>query len=179
MADLGMRYATALFQLSKESGNLDELLTHSQFLCSTFQNTDALQILTHPLITSADKNSFIEKAFGSAVSQNLISFMKLTVAKNRESFILPTLTKLVDMIKLHKNQITARVVSAVPLSDEQKNQLALSLSAKLGKQVDIYVITDPAQIAGISIHVDGYFLDRTVKTMLHNMNESLKKGMIV
>jgi len=176
MADLGARYATALFQLSKESGQLDELLKQSQFLCSTFRDTDALQILTHPLIATAEKNRFIDKAFGNVVSQDLISFMKLTVAKNREAFLLSALTKLVDMIKLHKNQITARVVSAIPLSDEQKGRLANALSAKLGKQVDIYVLIDPTQIAGISIHVDGYFLDRTVKTMLKNMNESFSRS---
>jgi len=178
-ARLPARYATALFQLSKESGSLDEIFAQSEFLCTTFRDTDALKILTNPLIAGGDKVAFIDKAFGDVLNQDLISFLKLTVAKNREAFILPALTRLIYMIKLHKNQITARVVSAIPLSDEQKVKLAAALSAKLNKQVDLNVLIDPAQIAGISIQVDGYFLDRTVKTMLKNMNESLKEGMVI
>jgi F-type H+-transporting ATPase subunit delta len=102
--------------------------------------------------------------------------MRLVVSKNREAFLLPALKKLVDMIKAHQRQTTARVVSAVPLSDSQAVQLTASLEKKLNKKVDITVLVDPAVIAGISIHVDGYFLDRTVKTMLKDMKESLRNN---
>jgi len=174
LADLGVRYATALFQLSEESGQLNVFLEQSEFLCRTFQGEEgALCILTHPLITAEEKNAFVDKVYGDAIHQHLLGFMKLAIAKNREAFLLPTLKALVKMIKLKQNQISARVVSAVPLSELQKSQLSVALASKLGKKVEINAIVDPLQIAGISIHVDGYFLDRTVKTMLKNMKESL------
>jgi len=175
VSNLSARYATALFELYRENNNLDELLTQTRFLCDTFQNTDALQVLTHPLISTADKNSFADKIFGGNIHSDLFHFIKLTIAKNRESFLLPALTRLVEMIKLHRNQITAKITSAVPLGDEQKLRLSQTLSARLGKEVDVYVVVDPSLIAGISIHVDGYFLDHSVKTMLKNMNDDLKK----
>jgi F-type H+-transporting ATPase subunit delta len=100
--------------------------------------------------------------------------MRLVILKNREAFLLPALTKLVDMIKTHKRQTTARIVSAVPLTDAQATQLTALLAKKLGKQVDITVLVDPSVIAGISIQVDGYFLDRTVRSMLKDMKENLK-----
>jgi len=174
MSNLSARYATALFELATESGNLDKLLTEARFLRDAFRNTDALQVLTHPLISTQEKNSFVEKAFGKAVGQDLFNFMKLAIAKNRENFLLPALTRLVEMIKLHRNQISAKVVSAVPLSDEQRVRLSRSLSLRLRKEVDVYVVVDPSLIAGISIYVDGYLLDRSVKTMLKNMNDDLK-----
>jgi F-type H+-transporting ATPase subunit delta len=102
--------------------------------------------------------------------------MKLAIAKNREAYLLPALTKLVDMIKIRRNQTTARVVSAVPLSEGQAAQLTATLQRKLGKTVDVTVIVDPAVIAGISIHVDGYFLDRTVRTMLKDMKETIRRS---
>jgi len=175
MADLGVRYATALFQLSEESGMLDVIMQQAQFMCGTFEGEDgALRILTHPLITAEEKNAFVDKVYGVAIHQNLLGFMKLAIAKNREAFILSALTNLVEMIKRHQNYTTARVVSAMPLSNEQKAKLSSTLSAKLGKNVDITVVVDPEQIAGISIHVDGHFLDRTVKTLLKNMKESFE-----
>jgi F-type H+-transporting ATPase subunit delta len=76
------------------------------------------------------------------------------------------------MIRAYKRQTTASVVSAVPLSDTQASQLTALLAKKTGKQVDVTVLVDPSVIAGISIHVDGYFLDRTVRTMLKDMKET-------
>ena len=173
MSDLSTRYATALFQLSRENGQLDNIMEQAQFLCKTFEGEEgALRILTHPLISAEEKDAFVEKVYGTVVNSNLTGLMKLAIAKNREAFLLPTLTKLIDMIKHHRNFTTARVVSAVPLNNEQLARLSGVLSAKLGKKVDITAVVDPAAIAGVSIHVDGYFLDRTIKTMLKNLSES-------
>jgi len=176
MADISIRYATALFELSEEGGMLDQYYEQAQFLCRTLEDEDALRILTHPRISADEKYAFVSKAFGESVHQDLLGFMKLVISKNREAFLLPALTKLVDMIRYHKNQTTARIVSAVPLTDAQATQLTGILSRKLGKQVDLTVVVDPSVIAGVSIHVDGYFLDRTVKTMLKDMKETLTTG---
>ena len=177
MADLGARYATALFQIASEKGQLDVVLGESRFLRDTFKGEEgALRILTHPLISTQEKNAFIEKVYSPAISTDLLGFMKLAVAKNREAFLLPTVTKLIDMIKRHQNHTTARVVSAVPLDETQLTRISSILGKKLGKKVGITAIVDPSQIAGISVHIDGYFLDRTVKSMLKNMKDYLSKA---
>jgi F-type H+-transporting ATPase subunit delta len=174
MADLGTRYATALFQLAEESGALSDILEQAEFLYGTFKGEDgALRILTHPLISTDEKNAFVDSVYGG-VHPILFGFMKLAIAKNREAFLSPALKRLIKLIKRHQNHTSARIVTATPLTDEQKHRLSATLSKKLGKKVDLHIIVDPAQIAGISIHIEGYFLDRTVKTMLKNMKESLE-----
>ena len=174
MADLGIRYATALFEISQESGLLKEYLEQAQLLKANLQDEEALIVLTHPRISAEEKLEFITKAFGEVLHQDLLGFIQLVIAKNREAFLLPALGRLVDMIKRHQNQTTARVVSAVPLSDEQASQLTSILSRKLGKEVELSVVVDPSQIAGISILADGYLVDRTVKTMLRDMKDVLR-----
>ena len=179
MANLSVRYATALFELSKEDNLLVDFMAQATFLQGTFEGSapegGALRILTHPLIPVGEKLQFVDTVYGDSLHPHLLHFLKLTIEKNRTYFLMATMTHLVDMIKQARNQISARVVSAVPLTDNQKNQLALTLTKKLGKTVDIIARVDPAQIAGISIHVDGYFLDHTVKTRLKNMKELLNK----
>ena len=180
MADLGIRYATALFEISQEGGHLKEYLEQAQLLKDNLEDEEALMVLTHPRISGEEKLEFITKAFGGVLHQDLLGFIQLVIAKNREAFLLPALNKLVDMIKRHQNQTTARVTSAVPLSDSQAAQLTAVLCKKLGKVVELTVVVDPSQIAGICIHADGYLIDRTVKTMLRNMKdditETVRKG---
>ena len=172
MADLGIRYANALFEISQESGLTKEYLEQAQLLCDNFKDEEALLILTHPRISGSEKLEFINKAFGGVIHEDLLGFIQLVIAKNREAFLLPALIKLVEMIKTHQNQTTARVVSAMALTDAQADELCKILSKKLNKEVEITVVVDPTQIAGLSIHVDGYFLDRTIKTMLRDMKDS-------
>ena len=176
MADLGIRYATALFELSSESGTLNEYQEQAEFLRDTLTADGALSILTHPRISAKEKYDFLKTAYGGIVHQDMMGFLKLVVSKNREAYLLSALNKLVDMIRVHKNQTTARVVSAVPLTYEQAGKLADVLSRKLAKQVDVTVLVDPSQIAGLSIHVGEYFLDRTVKTMLKDLKETVRRG---
>jgi F-type H+-transporting ATPase subunit delta len=176
MADLGIRYATALFELSQENDLLNEYLEQARFVHDTLKNEDAQRVLVHPRIPADEKYAFLKVAFGEKVHQDLMGFMKLVIDKNREAYLLPALSKLVEMIKHRKNQVTARVVSAVPLTDAQAARLTAALSKKIGKIVDITVIVDPSVIAGISIQVDGYFLDRTVKNMLKDMRETFKES---
>jgi len=119
MADLGIRYANALFELSEEQGILSEYLEQARFLCDTLSNDQAISILTHPRISGEEKIAFLEKAFGGSIHTDLLSFLKLVVTKNRESFILPALEKLVDKILAKHNHTTARIISAVPLTDAE------------------------------------------------------------
>jgi F-type H+-transporting ATPase subunit delta len=176
VADLGIRYATALFEISEEGGLLNEYLEQSKLLCSALNNVDTIRFLTHPQISADEKIASLSTAFGDSIHQDLFSFMKLAITKNREAYLLPALSRLVEMIKVRNNQTTARIVSAVSLTEEQVAQLTATLTRKLGKIVEITVVEDPSVIAGISIHVDGYFLDRTVKTMLKDMRESIKSN---
>ena len=174
MADLGIRYANALFDISNESGLLDDYLEQAQLVRDNIADADAQHVLTHPRISSDEKFAFLQKAFGENIHQDLLGFMRLVVSKNREAFLLPALEKLIEMIKARKMQTTARVVSAVPLTDEQAAQLTTMLEKKVGKKVDVTVLVDSSVIAGLSIHIDGYYLDRTVRTMLKDMKETLK-----
>ncbi|MCL1877976.1 MAG: ATP synthase F1 subunit delta [Defluviitaleaceae bacterium] len=174
MADLGIRYATALFDISQENGLMDDYLDQAQLVRDNIANDEAQRVLTHPRISSEEKFAFLQKAFENNIHQDLMGFMRLVVTKNRTAFLLSALDKLIGMIKDHKRQTTVRVVSAVPLTDTQAERLTTMLSKKLNKQVDMMVLVDSSVIAGISIQADGYFLDRTVSTMLKDMKENFE-----
>lgn len=175
MANLSVRYATALLQLAEETRELDIFLEQAQFLCQTFEGEEgALRILTHPLIAADDKKSFVNTTYGAIIHPHLIGFMKLSITKNRESVLLSTLRTLIEMIKLKQFQITARVVTAIELSDAQKSKLAHILSVKTGKNVELDIIIDPTIIAGLSVQIDGYYLDRTTRGILKGMRDSFE-----
>lgn len=174
MADLRTRYGRALFELSLERGLTSDYLEQATFLSATLKDKECQQIITHPRIPVADKHAFLDGAFAGHIHDDLLGFMRLTVTKNREEHLVPALDTLVEMIRHHQNYTTAKVVSAIALTPEQQTQLKISLTRKLGKQIELASAVDPSLIGGFRIHVDGHVFDRTVKRLLKDMKESIK-----
>jgi F-type H+-transporting ATPase subunit delta len=173
MADLGKRYAIALFELSAEQNLLALYLDQATFLRDSFSEEECKRFVTHPRIAGAEKIAFFEKVFAEYIHKDLMGFLCLAVNKNREAFLLPALNELIEMIRRHQNQITAKVVSAVPLTDGQLAGLAALLTRKLNKKVDVQVLIDPTVIGGLSIQADGFYIDRTIRYLLRNMKDEV------
>jgi F-type H+-transporting ATPase subunit delta len=178
VAQLSNRYAAALFELSLERGSLNENLDQAVFLRDTLQEKDTRQIITHPRISGAEKLAFLNGAFSGQLSQDLMGFLHLAIAKNREDFIAPILSEFIEMGNNHIRKTTALVISAVPLKAEQISALAALLARKLNKQVDIQQKVDPSVIGGLYIRADGYFIDRTIKNRLHEMKLAMAEGAV-
>jgi F-type H+-transporting ATPase subunit delta len=173
---LSNRYATAIFDLSVEKGVLNDNLDQAIFLRDVLSEDDTQSVITHPRISAAKKQSFFDEAFSGKVSNELLGFLHLAVTKNREEFIVPVLGSFIDMANDYVRKTTALVTCAVPLKPEQITALAALLSKKLSKQVEIEQRVDPSVIGGLHIQVDGYYIDRTVKTRLQEISDSLSKG---
>jgi len=179
VAKLSSRYASALFDLSLERNALNDNLEQAEFLRDTFSEAQCQRIIKHPRISGKEKKSFFDSAFSGKISNDLLGFLHLAVEKNREAFIVPVLDDFIDMGNRHIRKTTALVVSAVPLKNEQVSALEALLSKKLDKQVTINHKVDPSLIGGLYVQVDGYYIDRTVKSSLKDIKDSLISGVDV
>ena len=173
MADLNYRYATALFDLALKNGKLDEFYDQAVFLRNALGDAECQQIITHPHISSKEKHDFFGSIFKDNIHDDLLGFLYLVVDKNRENYLLSSLTSFVNMTKSYKNQATAYVTSAVLLNEKQLASLTSMLSKKTGKQVEVITRVDPSLIGGLYIYVDGYLIDQTIKKQLKEMKNNL------
>jgi F-type H+-transporting ATPase subunit delta len=174
MAGLSTRYATAVFELEKERGTVNESLAQAIFLRDTLDEAECRKIVSHPHISAAKKMDFIKTAFAGNISENLLGMVYLAINKNRESFLVPALNSLIEMINEFESKTTAQVISAVALTEAQLSALKATLSTRLNKQVDIAAKIDPSVIGGFSVFVDGYLIDRTIKKQFNDLSKNLK-----
>ena len=173
MARLSSRYATAIFDLSVEGGKINEALTQAIYVRDALKDEKCQKLITHPRISADEKRSFFDEIFKGHINPDLLGFLHLAVAKNREAFIVPVLSDFIDMANDHLKKTTAFVTSAVPLRNDQVSALAALLSKKTNKHVTVEQKIDPSIIGGLHIQVDGYFIDRTIKTRLQEIKASL------
>jgi len=174
MMTLANRYATALFEIAREKQIVHDFHKQTIQLISYLENDGANKILVHPRITAEQKLKFIRDAFANQFHTDIFGFLTLAINKNREIFIVPALKELIAMIMRFTNHTTARIVCAQMPTEMQQTKLKATLSKKLGKIVTLNIVIDPQIIGGLSIQVDEYFIDKTVRFKLKEMSQNLK-----
>ena len=69
-------------------------------------------------------------------------------------------------------------VTAVPMSDSQKEKLAAKLAGITGKQIDLTNTIDPACIGGVRLDYDGKRVDDTIIHRLDAVSSMLKNTIL-
>lgn len=176
MASLNERYGAALFDIALEKDSPEKQLEQAVLLRDILSREDSKGFLIHPHIPDSDKHKFVNNLFKGRISSHLLGFLYLSIDKNREGLIVPALSAYIDRLNEHLGRVEASVVSASSFSEAQLERLSSVLSKKLDKQVKISHRVDPALLGGFYVYVDGRLIDRTVKTQLINMRETIIRG---
>ena len=176
MAELSIRYATALFELSLENGSIDECFEQAVVVRDILKTDDCRKIMEHPHISGDEKRTFLHEAFSGSLNPHLNGFLHLLIAKNRESIMPSSLSSFIEMTDSFKGRAKAGVVSAVQLDDNQIAALQSTLSRKMRKKVEMSLKVDPSLIGGLYIYADGCYINRTIKEQLSEMKKSIKSA---
>ncbi|MEJ2068715.1 MAG: ATP synthase F1 subunit delta, partial [Deltaproteobacteria bacterium] len=75
-----------------------------------------------------------------------------------------------------EGRVTAKIISAAPLSKAELDNIVKGLSKAVGKKIVPDVKIDPSIIGGIISHVGGLVFDGSIRTQLDNISYNLKKG---
>ena len=176
MAKLDVLYATSVFELAMQSGHVDEISAQVRLMHGVLTDSDCKKILTHPHISNTEKLEFFMSVFGGKIHEYLIGLLHVAVTKNRETYMIPALAALINMINRYHKKTSAMVVTASKLEPAQIEKIKKVLSKKLDKSVDVTVDIDETLIGGPFIRVDGYYIDQTVKKRLRDMAARMKEG---
>lgn len=169
------RYASALFDLARESSNVDGIegdLVNFQALLD--ESPDLVRLVRSPMIAADDQAKALAAVLDKAGIGGLTAnFLKL-VTSNRRLFVIQ------DMIKVYRSlaakargEITAEVTSAFALDDQQITALKEKLKASVGKDVTLLSKVDPSILGGLIVKVGSRMIDSSLKTKLQNMKAVL------
>lgn len=174
---IAARYASAVFDLAKESGALKALESDIDALATALdQSTDLRDLISSPIFSREDQLKAIDavaKKMGlSALTTNTLGLM----AGKRRLFVLPQLvTSLQDMIAADKGEITAEVTSATALSKDQAAKLAASLKARTGKTVKLKTTVDESLIGGLVVKLGSTMIDTSIRAKLSALQNAMKE----
>ena len=171
------RYATALFEISSEAGDLKALEADIETLSSALSDSSELNALISSPVHTRDQMASVIDAV--AVKAGVGTATKSTLglmAQKRRLFVLPQLlSSLQEMIADAKGEVTAEVTAAKSLTAAQEKSLAATLKDRFGKDVKINTAVDESLIGGLVVRVGSKMIDTSIKSKLASLQNSMKE----
>jgi F-type H+-transporting ATPase subunit delta len=173
MAATGRRYAQAAFELAKEKDNLDRWVEDLARASDVLGDSDVMGFLDAPQVTDSVKLDGIGKLLSDVdvLVRNTVNLMTI----NRDITKFPDMFRVFsEMADEHRGIARAEVVTAVPLDDAQRGQVAAGLATLVGRSdVKMSESVDSEIIGGVVAKVGDRLIDGSTRTQLQAMRNSL------
>jgi F-type H+-transporting ATPase subunit delta len=177
-------YAEAIFEVAQENGLLDELSGSFGVAKALMANGEVEAFLAHPALNDDERLKFLQDLFGKAAgsssvfaggSQHGTNFLKLLIENDRVG-ALPEMAEQFEALKAKvENSVDAVITSATPLSSQRQNEIATSLSEKLGRDVKVSTEIDENLIGGAVIRAGDVVIDGSLRARLEGLANALTK----
>ncbi len=172
------RYATAVFELAREDGGIDELERDVDALTEVQRDSeDFRDLLRSPIYSRVDQEAGIGAIASKMGLSDTVTRTLRLMATKRRLFVVPQfLTQLRALIAEEKGEVTAEVVSASPMSDDQRNRLAETLKKQAGRDVKIDMSVDERLIGGLRVKLGSKMIDTSIRSKLDAMQNMMKEA---
>jgi len=177
-ADVGARYAQALFELAKGQGDVAAVEADLKSLKSMrAESADLRTLIGSPTFDSEQKaKGLAAVAEAAAFAPTTRKFLGL-VAANRRAGALPAMIAAFERLAAEdRGAVSAEVTTAMPLSAAQARALAAALRTALGKDPEIETRVDAAILGGIKVRVGSRLYDASLKSRLDSLKFALKRA---
>ena len=179
MTEVGNVYGESLYELAKEE-NLTKLIGDQlAVLQQAFrQEPDFIRLLSSPNLTKMERCQILDDSFRGKVHSYLLNFLKILTEKGYMRYFSDCCDAYTEHYDQDNGILRVDAVSAVELTDAQKEKLMQKLSRITGKEIALRNRIDPAVLGGIRLDYDGQRLDDTVSHRLDAIRNVLNKTVL-
>ncbi|MFN2489185.1 MAG: ATP synthase F1 subunit delta [Actinomycetota bacterium] len=169
-------YAEALFNVVRAEGELDrvedELYRFGKLVDSNYELKQALE---DRAIDRAQRVKVLDELLSEKVSPHTLGLLSFIVSQGRARQLPQILEELTTLAAEARNSVLAEVRTAIPLDQEQRDELTRALEKSTGKKVELKVIVDPSVIGGVVAQIGDTVIDGTVRHRLEQLKEQVRR----
>ncbi|HPG60909.1 MAG TPA: F0F1 ATP synthase subunit delta [Casimicrobium sp.] len=174
LATIARPYAEAAFALARDSGMLPKWADTLAVLAAVASDAKVAAAVDNPKLSSEQKQSLFTTVMGDKLDVNTTSFVKVLLEADRVK-LLPQINEHFQALKRDNDNVArATIVSAFPLTEQQRDELKGALAKRYGRQIETAEQVDPALLGGARIIVGDQVIDRTVVGQLQKMSRQIK-----
>lgn len=176
MTQTHKEYAAALFMLASECGERRPYYTALLLAKDAICGEEAyMELLASPSIPVSERLSALEEAFSAVLPEHVLSFLQLLCERGRIRTLADCTDEYKRLLDASERVSVAYVVSAVPLTEEEKAAIRAKLEKTNGHSVTLECSVDEKLLGGLRIEMDGKVLDHSLRHRLQEVKDVISK----
>ena len=174
------RYAKALLDFAVETNLLDQVYEDVLKIRGIIgASPEFKSVLKSPVIMPKQKEGVISKVFEGKINESTMNFLKVVIRRGREGVLEETMFSFVEQYREVKGIREATVISAVPLSEAQVNEIRDRLVKRTNLKIEMVQKVDPSVLGGVKVKMGDLQFDATVSKQLESLKRSLEENIFV
>ncbi len=170
------RYAAALYDLADERKALDAVADDLRgFAAAAAGSDDLRRLIRSAAIAREDQIRALQAIAKDSGMNPLTSNFLALVARNRRLFALDAITDaFLAVLAERRGEVTARVTSAMELTDVQRGQITDAVKQAVGANAQIETRVDPSLLGGLVVRVGSRMYDSSLRSKLQRLEIAMK-----
>jgi F-type H+-transporting ATPase subunit delta len=166
-------YAEAIFRLGRESSTLAAWSEALALIEAVVHDREMHRIVGDPNVDDRQLESLILGVIGDKIDGAARNLVQTLIQNKRLELITPVKELFEDLKRDHEGTLEAKIITALPITDDQVRQLVARLESSYKRKVKVDVEVDPQLIGGVKIVVGDKVIDATVRGRLEAMAAAL------
>ena len=176
MSDVSKEYAEALFAVACEDGSEKAVMAALDGVLSAFGgDPEYEELLASPNLSLGERIGSIDAVFGGNVPECVLSYLMLLCEKGRISLFRESVGEYRKLLNVRNSLTTAKVISAIELSEKERNALREKLEKISGNTVELDCVVDPEILGGLIVEMNGHVTDGSLRHRLQEVKEVIER----
>ncbi|MDC1092726.1 ATP synthase F1 subunit delta [Pelagibacteraceae bacterium] len=169
------RYSRALFEVSKEAGELEKIEADIKNFQSLHRNSlDLKNFIENPTNTIEVQSKILSLLSEKlSFSKNLKNFFLLLIKKRRIFFVKKIINSFLILCSKKRNEINASLISSKELTSIELESISKELSLSMGSIIKFDHKVDPNLIGGLKLQLGSFMIDTSIKNKLKKYEQKM------
>lgn len=177
MSAVARRYAKALFALARERKQEEAIAAELNQVAELVRNPEIAVAWNNPLLTAAERRQLTRVLRQQLNLSELFGQFLEYLAEHKRLEALPSIRDHYErLLDEAANRTRARIVTALPLTEAELEQIVQLLRQRTGKTVLATTAEDPSLVGGFVVEVEGKVFDASVANELNLLAARLGAG---
>lgn len=172
-AAIARPYARAIFELAKSQGSYQQWSDNLALMAAVVSNDAMRSMLDNPRLTRSGAAGLVIRACGEDIGEGEKNLLTM-LAENDRLSQLPMIAALYSQFRDEaEGTVEAEVISAQPLSEEQKAAIASALKQRLGRDVQLNCSVNEDLVGGAVVRAGDLVIDGSAVEHLRQLSSAL------
>ena len=174
-ATVARPYAEATFRSALEKNALGAVAESLALVAAIARDEQMHAILLNPKVNAQQKKDIFDSAAAGRLDEITKRLIAILVDSHREALIGSIAEQFEQLKHEHDKVLRARITSAQPLSDEQRDEIVAALEKRYGKKVETELDVNPELLGGARVQVGDQVIHASVRDALAQMAAALTR----